>query len=147
MTSEKGSSWERNGADSGQRIDGGRETEGRPGTEERWGDEERRISEGRQGGEVRRYPISEGESPSEVVSLAVLDGEADDGRPAAEDLRPMVENQRPLYEVVDPEALDSLFETRPDHERSVGRVHFTYEGHEVVVRGGDEVIVRDAVSD
>ena len=36
----------------------------------------------------------------------------------------------PLYETVDPEALDALFA-----DGSAGAIKFTYEGHDVVVRG------------
>lgn len=117
------------GSEVSQRTDGGRDTEERRGVE------------------TRRYSIPEGESASEVVSLAVLDSGTDDGRPAVADRRQAVEDQQPLYEVVDPDALDSLFEPCPGSERSGGRVCFAYEGHEVVVRGGDEVVVRDGTSE
>ncbi|MFC7213557.1 HalOD1 output domain-containing protein [Saliphagus sp. GCM10025334] len=51
----------------------------------------------------------------------------------------------PLYSVIDPEALDSLFDAsasgRPDPR---GQVTFTYCGYEVCVDSGGEITVSDA---
>lgn len=41
----------------------------------------------------------------------------------------------PLYETIDPEALDALFEGTTE-----GTIKFTYEGHDVVVRGDEATV-------
>lgn len=44
----------------------------------------------------------------------------------------------PLYDVINPEALDELFEPRRNGERRAGTVEFTYHGYEIVVEHGDD---------
>lgn len=52
---------------------------------------------------------------------------------------------QPLYEVVNPEALDALFETRENGmPRTAGRIEFPYCGYHVVVSSDGEVDVSDA---
>ncbi|PCR89795.1 HalOD1 output domain-containing protein [Natrinema ejinorense] len=47
-----------------------------------------------------------------------------------------------LYESINPEALDSLFETRANgHQRPTGRVEFPFCGYDVVVTSDGEVDV------
>jgi hypothetical protein len=57
-----------------------------------------------------------------------------------------VEIDEPLYEVIDPDALDSLVESA---SRTFGRssvtVSFTYCGYDVTVTGDEEVRVSDAL--
>ncbi|MFB9807991.1 HalOD1 output domain-containing protein [Haladaptatus pallidirubidus] len=49
---------------------------------------------------------------------------------------------RPLYEVVDPDALDSLFApTYTGGTRTDGRVQFAYAGYEVVIHSTGDVNV------
>ncbi|WP_090615862.1 HalOD1 output domain-containing protein [Natrinema salaciae] len=53
-----------------------------------------------------------------------------------------------LYDVVNPEALDSLFEMRSNgQERPTGRVEFPFCGYHVVVRSDGEVEVADLDGD
>jgi len=60
-----------------------------------------------------------------------------------EDVRP-TELSRPLSDVIDPEALDSLFEPQPDgRPRSEGRVEFEYYGYTVVVDTGESVTLEE----
>lgn len=47
----------------------------------------------------------------------------------------------PLYDVVNPDALDAMFEPHDRREGSNLRVEFTYNGFDVVVREGPEVTV------
>ena len=62
----------------------------------------------------------------------------------AEDVSPTALS-RPLNDVVDPEALDSLFEPQPDgRPRDAGRVEFGYYGYTVVVYGDGSVELEDA---
>lgn len=50
----------------------------------------------------------------------------------------------PLYDVIEPDALDSLFAPRVDGSpRAGGRVSFWFEGYEVTVHDDGEVQVRD----
>jgi hypothetical protein len=51
---------------------------------------------------------------------------------------------RPLNEVVDPEALDALFEPQPDgRPRNKGRVEFEYYGYAVSVDADGSVTIED----
>ena len=51
----------------------------------------------------------------------------------------------PLYDVIDPAALDSLFESTPTQERSDGSVSFDYAGRHVTVdtTGRVELVTAD----
>jgi hypothetical protein len=74
-------------------------------------------------------------SPSELVIEAVAEREG---------VSP-TELSRPLNEVVDPEALDALFEPQPNgRPRSDGRVEFEYYGYTVTVDVDGTVTVEDA---
>lgn len=67
--------------------------------------------------------VADGRSVSECLIAAIA---AQEGTDAA-DLDP------PVYEIVDPDALDAVF-----RRGSVdGRIQFSFEGYEVVVRNGD----------
>ncbi|SFS70746.1 HalOD1 output domain-containing protein [Halostagnicola kamekurae] len=44
----------------------------------------------------------------------------------------------PLYDVINPEALDELFEPRRNGEPRFGAVTFTYHGYDIVVEHGDD---------
>ena len=48
----------------------------------------------------------------------------------------------PLYDVVNPDALNALFEPHERRTDSNLRVEFSYNGFDIVVRGGSEVVVR-----
>ena len=51
---------------------------------------------------------------------------------------------RPLSDVIDPEALDTLFEPQPDgRPRGEGRVEFEYYGYMVVVDTGGSVTLEE----
>lgn len=47
----------------------------------------------------------------------------------------------PLYDVVDPDALDQLFQTQSGLPRFGSRVDFTMDGCEVTVHAGGKVVV------
>ena len=49
----------------------------------------------------------------------------------------------PLYHVVDPDALDRLFDATPTNARAGGRVEFTFAGCDVVVHGNGAVEVTE----
>lgn len=66
--------------------------------------------------------------PSEAVVAAVAAAE----NVAQTDLPP-------LFDSIDPDALDSLFESGPLAERSTGTVSFSYAGHEVSVTADGQV--------
>jgi hypothetical protein len=70
------------------------------------------------------------QSPSEAVVAAV----------AANEGVSETELERPLFEVVDPDALDSLFRW------GTGRVTFEYLGYEVTVESGGAVTCRPLAS-
>lgn len=70
---------------------------------------------------------------SQSVSQAVIDAIA-----AVEGTRP-TELAPPLYDVVDPEALDKVF----DGKASLGKVVFNYNSYEVRVDADGHVAVKD----
>lgn len=86
------------------------------------------------GAECQRYRIGEDETPSEAVTYALMELDSDDAPP--------LERQQPLYEVVDPDALDDLFDTNGRGD-ATGRVTFRYEGYEVTVRAHGEILLRE----
>ena len=90
--------------------------------------ESRGTDELRAGGDrhVRAIrPIDPDESPTEAVVYALEELERTTNTATV----------RPLYEYVDPDALDSLFETRPDgSERPDGEVRFDVDDVTVVIR-------------
>ncbi|MEY7852254.1 HalOD1 output domain-containing protein [Natrarchaeobius sp. A-rgal3] len=71
-------------------------------------------------------------SPSQSIVAAVAAREGVD----AVDIEPP--EYDPLYTVVDPESLDTLFETRTEPLKTA-RVSFEYEGYEIVVYGDGRV--------
>ncbi|MDQ2051469.1 HalOD1 output domain-containing protein [Natronolimnohabitans sp. A-GB9] len=77
-------------------------------------------------------------APSRTVIEAVAEAE---GIPP-EELRPPT--YEALHDIVDPEALDSLFASRSNGTpRSAGDVTFPFCGYEVTVRADDTVTVED----
>lgn len=80
---------------------------------------------------VSRSALSD-ERISTTVVAAVADAE---GVPPT-DVNP------PLYRVVDPDALNRLFETKWDSSEDGPHVSFTYSGYEVTIRGAGDVVVR-----
>jgi hypothetical protein len=80
--------------------------------------------------------VYNGDGPS--VSERVIEAVAE-----REDVGP-TELTRPLSDVIDPEALDTLFEPQPDgRPRGEGRVEFEYYGYTVVVDTGGSVTVEE----
>jgi hypothetical protein len=54
------------------------------------------------------------------------------------------ELDEPLYEVIDPDALERLFDSSEDGpSRDSGELRFPYHGYEVTVRANGDVSVRD----
>ena len=47
----------------------------------------------------------------------------------------------PLYHSIDPDALDTLFESTADEHRSVAHISFRHDGCSVTVHGDGEVLV------
>jgi hypothetical protein len=87
---------------------------------------------------VDRSDATVGQSVSFDVIAAVAEREGVD----PVDLEPPVYDAR--YEVVNPEALDSLFGTRENgRQRPTGRVEFPFCGYHVVVTSDGEVEVSD----
>jgi len=77
------------------------------------------------------------EPPSLVVISAVAD--ATDNDPT---------EIEPLYSTIDPDALDSLFQTSPaGPRRTGGRVSFSLEGCDIVVHGDRKVVVNPSGAD
>lgn len=71
---------------------------------------------------------------SEQLSWTVIETVAD-----AEGVDPL--ELPPLYSVVDPDALETLFQPRTELQDTTARVVFTYHGHEVTVTAGGTVEV------
>lgn len=81
------------------------------------------------------YRVADDERVTQAVLRAIAD---------AEDVDP-VDLDTPLNAVVDPEALDALFEPRfGGRPRSTGEITFTYCGYDVSVRDGDHVALSEA---
>lgn len=76
--------------------------------------------------------------PSEPISQSVVDAVA-----GAEGVDPL-DLEDPLYEVVDPDALDALFQS--ESAAVEGHVEFRYYGYEVTVTGSGHVSL-EAVDD
>lgn len=81
------------------------------------------------------YSPRDGERLSTAVVNAIADHEGAD----TDEIRPH------LYDVIDPDALDSLFAPRVDgRPRSGGRAVFTYHERRITVHGDGWVYVEDA---
>ncbi len=77
--------------------------------------------------------------PTQAIIEAIASAEGVD----VVELRPPAYD--PLYSVIDPEALDLLFDEHPPEENDSDiRVTFTYEGYEVDVYDGGRVDVSEA---
>ncbi|WP_458209060.1 HalOD1 output domain-containing protein [Haladaptatus sp. NG-SE-30] len=73
------------------------------------------------------------------LSLRVVNAIAEHEQTNPTEVRPI------LYDIIDPDALDTLFEdTNTGHPRAQGHVSFEYGPHEVVVYSNGEVEVVDA---
>jgi len=90
-------------------------------------------------GEEYTYHATEGQSLSDAVIHAVADFTGHEAI-AANANRPE-ETLDPLYDTVDPDALDSLFQTSEDDAPMAGTVEFWYFGCEVTVQSTGTVIV------
>ena len=71
-----------------------------------------------------------------TVSAAVVDAVAEAKGVSPTEVHP------PLHRVVDADALNRLFRSKQDAPAGTPRVTFSYAGHEVTVRGRNEVVVR-----
>lgn len=75
------------------------------------------------------------ETESELVTQTIVEAVADAKGVGPTDLEP-------LYNVLDTDALNSLFHSRPRVDAlSAGRIQFTYEGFDVEVTASGEVTV------
>lgn len=80
-------------------------------------------------------------SPSQPLSAGVVAAVA-----AATDLDPTDDELAPLATVIDPDALDALFDpVGGDASRADGRVSFRYHDHEVTVDDTGRVVVARSV--
>ncbi|ELY87804.1 hypothetical protein C483_17943 [Natrialba hulunbeirensis JCM 10989] len=88
---------------------------------------------------VDRSEATDSQSPSFEVIAAVAEQEGVDPT----DIEPP--EYQALYDVVNPEALDSLFAPRQDgSDRLPGRVEFMFNGYQIIVEGEGDVIVQDS---
>ncbi|MBX0324430.1 hypothetical protein EGH21_15480 [Halomicroarcula sp. F13] len=55
--------------------------------------------------------------------------------------------ERPLYDVIDPDALNSVFEPAPESDRAAGGVRFRFAGCDVRVAAGGEVLIEQCGSE
>ncbi|MBZ6493909.1 HalOD1 output domain-containing protein [Natrinema longum] len=78
--------------------------------------------------------------PDQPLSEAVLAAIASESELDALEL---ADEFGPLYDVVDPTALDSLFQSGPKTERSVGTVTFEYATYRVTVDQDGDVVLED----
>lgn len=95
------------------------------------------------------YELSPGETVSEGVITAVSELIGADPIPkrAIGTQSAGTENNshlQPLYNVIDPEALDSLFETTSSETARQSAVEFTYEGCAVTIHDGRYIIVEQS---
>ncbi|SDK22188.1 HalOD1 output domain-containing protein [Natronorubrum texcoconense] len=74
-------------------------------------------------------------SGSQTASLAVIETVA-----AVSRMDPI--ELPPLYDVINPDALNTLFEPHERRTDSELRIEFSYNGFDIVVREGPEVVVR-----
>lgn len=75
-------------------------------------------------------------APHQSLSHAIVEKIA-----ATEDVDPLALD--PLYEVIDPDALDSVFAATNGSPRSDGEIAFEYSGHTVVVSSDGTVRLGD----
>ena len=87
--------------------------------------------------EAARQTITHRWTSNESPSWSVIEAVAE-----ATETEP--EHLRPLYDVVDPDALDAMFDADadPDDESATVSVSFQFEGCSVTVRGDGKTIVR-----
>lgn len=86
--------------------------------------------------ETTRYRAESDESPSMAVveAVAVASGRSRTGGEGTHSLDPLAES-------IDPEALDSIFDSRSDDSEDAALVEFQYCDHQVTVNGGSTVCV------
>jgi len=96
------------------------------------------TSEQRSTDTAERYDLSNGESISTGVVMAIAAASDAEPVPTADTTEgtPVLE---PLYTVVDPDALDALFEADGSGTAGPKRVTFSYHGYEVTVTEGRQV--------
>lgn len=75
-------------------------------------------------------------SPSEKVVRTVADAEGEDPG----------ELDPPLFDVVDPDALDSIFESVDGVDRGTGTIRFQYLGYRVTVLADSSVSIQGQTS-
>lgn len=83
------------------------------------------------------YEVTDGQQ----VSTRVVEAVADRAGVDPLELRP------PLYDVVDPEAIDALFEPTGSGSPRRGRLEFTYHGYRITLTAGDRRSVAVAEAD
>ncbi|MFC4450144.1 HalOD1 output domain-containing protein [Halorussus aquaticus] len=83
---------------------------------------------------VSRTALGDDDRISTRIVTAVADAEG----------IPPTEVTPPLYRVVDPDALNQLFETKWAASEDGPHVSFTYCGYEVTVEGAGDIVVRTA---
>jgi hypothetical protein len=77
------------------------------------------------------------ETESDLITQTIVEAVADAKGVGPTDLEP-------LYNVLDTDALDSLFHSRPRVDAlTVGSVQFTYEGFDVEVTAGGDVTLEE----
>ncbi|MFC4245607.1 HalOD1 output domain-containing protein [Natribaculum luteum] len=96
--------------------------------------------ENENGTETVHYRLEPGESLSEAVVEAVAAASGRSIFATDEDAEPLP----PLYDVIDPDALNSLFKPGRESEQIDGCVSFTYCNHRVVVESSGSVLVSPA---
>ena len=84
------------------------------------------------------HSLSEDRSASPSVTETIIDAVSE-----AEDCDPLT--LPPLWNVIDPEALDALFEPTRGGQPRAGRTSFTYVGYEITVDATAEAAVTVAV--
>ena len=82
-----------------------------------------------------QYEVDANEAPSIAVIRAVAEASGRSPTGAGTDALD------PLTESIDPEALDSIFESRGDDPEDAAFIAFEYCDHQVTVRGGRTVCV------
>lgn len=90
------------------------------------------------------YDISPAESVSEAVVTAVASVSDKDPIPRFSNGTGHSETLEPLYSVIDPDALDTLFDTTGIETSDECQVTFEYEGLTVTVENGSQIHVAPA---
>lgn len=78
--------------------------------------------------------------PDQPLSVAVISAIA---AQSDLDMVAVADEFEPLYNVIDPTALDSLFDSSTELDRAGGSVTFTYAGHTITVDTTGRVVLDD----